>query len=83
MIFLIEYDRDEGKLLEIRQFSSADRRYAQRERLNRELLLNMSGVCREIVLLEAENQKALERTHRRYFKTASELAECDMTEQAD
>ena len=30
---------------------------------------------REVVLLEAEDRKALERTHRRYFKTAAEILE--------
>ena len=80
MIFLLEYDRERGKLVEIRTFNAADRRYAQTERLKRELALNMSGVCREVVLLEAENQKALQRTHQRYFKTAAELAEYDVTD---
>jgi hypothetical protein len=80
MIFLIEYDREQGKLVEIRPFPDYDRQFAQRERLSRELELNRNGVVREVVLLEAENRKALERTHRRYFRTAAELAECNVEE---
>jgi hypothetical protein len=80
MIFLIEYDRDAGKILELRKFSDRDRRYAQRERLARELELKRHGLIREIVLLEAQDQQALERTHRRYFKTAQELLERNLEE---
>jgi hypothetical protein len=75
MIFLLEYDREQGKLLKIRSFPEHDRKFAQRERLQRELELTRSGVFREVVLLEAEDQKALERTHRRYFRTAAEILE--------
>ena len=80
MIFLIEYDREQGKLLDLRPFSSHDRKYAQSERLSRELELARHGIVREVVLLEAADRKALERTHRRYFKTASQLAECQVDE---
>ena len=80
MIFLLEYDREQGKLLEIRPFPERDRKYAQRERLQRELELTRSGVVREVVLLEAEDRKALERTHRRYFKTAAEILESKVDE---
>ena len=80
MIFLIEYDREQGKLLDIRPFSRHDRKYAQCERLTRELELARHGLVREVVLLEAEDRKALERTHRRYFRTAAELAECNVDE---
>jgi hypothetical protein len=76
MIFLIEYDREHGKLLDLQSFSSADRKFAQHERLRRELELAGHEPSREVVLLEAEDKRALERTHRRYFcKTAKELAE--------
>jgi hypothetical protein len=75
MIFLIEYDRGEGKLLDVGEFSDRDRKHAQQQRLTRELELAGQGLVREVVLLEAEDRKALERTHRRYFKTAAELLE--------
>lgn len=81
MIFLLEYDRKQGKLVEIRAFPERDRKYAQRVRLQRELELTRSGVVREVVLLEAEDRKALERTHRRYFKTAAEILESRVDEQ--
>ena len=78
MIFLLEYDRREGKLVSMRSFSDADRRFAQKERLSRELDLNAHGVAREVVLLEAADQEALERTHSRYFKSAEEqLSDCN------
>jgi len=80
VIFLIEYDRTQGKIIDLTPFPDYDRRYAQRERLKRELALNTNGVSREVVLLEAEDRKALERTHQRYFKTAAELAECEVNE---
>ena len=80
MIFLIEYDRRQGKLLEIQPFPDYDRKYAQRQRLKRELELALSGVVRDVVLLEAEDRKALERTHQRYFKTATELLESEVGE---
>ena len=80
MIFLIEYDREQGKILKLEPFPDSDRKYAQHERLIRELELSRHGLVREVVLLEAKDQKALERTHRRYFKTATELAESDLDE---
>ena len=75
MIFLLEYDRQAGKLSEIQEFPERDRKYAQRQRLLRELELAQWGVVREVVILEAEDRKVLERTHRRYFKTAAEILE--------
>jgi hypothetical protein len=76
MLFLLEYDRAQGKLLKIEDFPEHDRKYAQRERLKREFELIRSGVVREVVLLEAVDRKALERTHRRYFvETATEILE--------
>ncbi len=78
MIFLIEYDRGVGKIVKLSTFSDTDRQCAQRARLSRELELARHGLTREVVLLEAKDQKALERTHRRYFRSATELAESDL-----
>jgi hypothetical protein len=75
MIFLIQYDRHEGKLIEIQSFSKADRRVAEKLRLEIELNLNRYGLNREVVLLEAANKEALQRTHRRYFENVLELAD--------
>lgn len=73
MIFLIEYDREQGKILDLQTFSTSDRKYAQRERLKRELDRTQHGLVREIVLLEASDRETLERTHRRYFKSARDI----------
>jgi hypothetical protein len=74
MIFLIDYDRNGGRLISLKKFEDANRKSAEDERLEMELELNRRGVEREIVLLIAETEEALRRTHSRYFKTLSELA---------
>lgn len=74
MIFLIEYDRESGKLITFRSFDEADQTAADRARLEMELDLLRSGVEREVVILEAPNEGALRRTHRRYFEDLEELA---------
>jgi len=73
MIFLIEYNRREGRLLRIERFNDSDREIAQESCLNLELALNSKGIENEIVLLEAANEEAVRRTHRRYFETLAEL----------
>jgi hypothetical protein len=72
MLFLIEYDRPQGQLVSIEQFT--DSQEAEGARLDLELKLNRSGIAREVVLLEATTEQALRRTHRRYFENLSELA---------
>ena len=74
MLFLIEYDRDRGEILTLRSFPDSDRDRASEERLELELSLNLSGIENEVVILEAATEKALRRTHRRYFEDLSELA---------
>jgi predicted dinucleotide-utilizing enzyme len=73
MIFLIEYDRDRGDIVSIKSFADDERRTAEESRLRMELELNASRTEREVVLLEAASEKALRRTHRRYFENLSEL----------
>jgi hypothetical protein len=73
MVFLIEYARDQGRLVAIKAFEDHDSRSAENARLELELDLNSRGVEHEVVLLEADNEEALRRTHRRYFETLSEL----------
>ena len=73
MIFLIEYDRDQGRLLTIESFNSADRETAEELRFARELDLNRREIEHEVVLLEAESEDALRRTHSRYFENLDEL----------
>jgi len=73
MIFLIEYNRGEGRLVKFEPFSDSDKEIAQEARLNLELELNRKGIENEVVLLDAANEEAVRRTHRRYFETLAEL----------
>lgn len=73
MIFLIEYDRDRGKLIAFRPFEDSERDVAEGARLELELDLNRRGVDREVVILEAASEDAVRRTHRRYFENLEEL----------
>ncbi len=74
MYFLIEYDRQRGRLVKLVAFEVADRQIAEHDRLQLELELTKQGVHHEVVILEALSEAALRRTHRRYFETLSELA---------
>ena len=73
MLFLIEYARDQGQIISFKAFQDEDSILAKNERLDLELDLNRRGVEREVVLLDAENEAALRRTHRRYFENLMEL----------
>jgi hypothetical protein len=73
MIFLIEYNRDQGRLVTMRPFSDSDREKAEESRLQLELDLDRKGVDHEVVLLEATTEEAVRRTHRRYFENLTEL----------
>jgi hypothetical protein len=73
MIFLIEYNRTQGRIVTIRQFDDEQRREAEDSRLDIELALNRKGVNHEVVLLEAEGEDALRRTHQRYFADLTQL----------
>lgn len=75
MIFLIEYDRSEGRLVTIREFDERQRREAEDARLKIEVEDNGKHVDREVVLLEAENEEAVRLTHRRYFEDLRQLLE--------
>ena len=73
MIFLIEYDRTQGRIVTIREFADAERQGAEDARIQREIELNHLGKEREVVLLEAASEEALRRTHRRYFEHITDL----------
>lgn len=75
MLFLIEYDRLQGQIISFRSFASSEVAIAQEARLALELALNQEGVHREVVVLEALDEDALRRSHRRYFENLKELAE--------
>jgi len=74
MLFLIGYDRSSGSIVTFKRFSDAERESAENARLEIEIELNRQGIEREVVLLEAETEEALRRTHRRYFEDLAELA---------
>ena len=73
MLFLIEYDRNQGDVVTIREFADSERQSAEASRLELELELNRQGKKHEVVLLEAASEEALRRTHRRYFENLAEL----------
>jgi hypothetical protein len=73
MLFLVEYARDKGKIVSFQAFDNKDSTLARNTRLELELDLNRRGLEHEVVLLEAETEKALRRTHRRYFESLKEL----------
>lgn len=74
MIFLIEYDRSRGQIVTFNTFSDSERSVAEESRLELEIRLNRNEVDHEVVLLEADSEEALRRTHRRYFENLTELA---------
>jgi hypothetical protein len=73
MLFLIEYDRPSGTLVQFRKFEDTERQAAQNARLELELKLNREDLQREVVILEAPSEEAVQRTHGRYFKELPEL----------
>ncbi len=76
MIFLIQYERKSGELVELTKYTDNRRADAQKARLERELELNRSKAGYELVLLEAKNLEDLKKTHSRYFegpKTKNEI----------
>lgn len=75
MIFLIEYHRRRGKIVTFKRFRDADRAAAAEARLDLELSRRGASTPTEIVLLEAETEAAIRRTHRRYFQTVRQMIE--------
>ena len=73
MIFLIEYNRSEGRIVTFRDFDDSQRQEAEDSRLDIELDVNRKGVDHEVVLLEAASEDALHRTHQRYFADLTEI----------
>ena len=73
MLFLIEYDRKRGKILNQQCFDDSERKRAEDARLSVELSAAARGEHREIVLLEAASESALRVTHRRFFEDIASL----------
>jgi hypothetical protein len=73
VLFLIEYDRPTGTLVQLRKFDDSERQVALDARFELELKLNREGVQHEVVILEAPSEDAVRHTHGRYFKDLAEL----------
>jgi hypothetical protein len=73
MIFLIEYNRSEGRIVTLRNFDESQRREAEDSRLGIELDLNRKRIDHEVVLLDAATEEALRRTHQRYFADLTQI----------
>lgn len=73
MLFLIEYKRSEGRIVTFTTFDDSERYDAEQSRLEIELSLNQRHVDHEVVLLDAADEHALRRTHRRYFEDAVQI----------
>jgi hypothetical protein len=73
VLFLIEYDRPTGRLVQFRKFDDSDLQVAQDARFNLELKLNREGIQHEVVILEAPSEETVRHTHGRYFKNLAEL----------
>ena len=70
MIFLIDYDRRLGRIRSFRTFDDQDRLRAEEIRLDLEILNRLDS---EVVILEADSETTVRKTHARYFETAAEL----------
>jgi hypothetical protein len=66
--YLIEYNREEGRVVTFKTFSDAQKLAADRERLELELRRLADGISNEIVILDASSEDALRLTHARYFE---------------
>ena len=73
MVFLIRFDRRKQRILLFKRFDEAQRADAERLRLDLEIEVNRSKLDHEIVLLEAQSEEDIRRTHRRYFESLKEL----------
>lgn len=82
MIFLIQYSRREGVIKQLQAFEDAARSESEAARLAIELNLD-NGSEQEVVLLEAQSEEDLRKTHRRYFATASDLFKTAVDEAAE
>ena len=74
--YLVVYDRSTGAV-EVEEFADEQRDLALQRRFAHERE-HRGHPQMEIVVLGAESQEALERTHGRYFKTVQELANTGM-----
>ncbi|MCW6029050.1 hypothetical protein K4043_13630 [Stenotrophomonas sp. SRS1] len=71
MIYLIHYERNAGKIVEISEFKERD--LASEAKLAMEIRLLSKSNGDEVVLLEARDKNDLLRTHSRYFENLSDI----------
>lgn len=71
--FLLVYDQRAGRILAREDFPAEDRHRALAERFRLEAQ-HLTNPNIEVVLLGASSERALMRTHGRYFKSLTELA---------
>lgn len=74
MLFLIEYDRPTGTLVQFQKFDASEQQAAHDARLKLDLDLNRRGIQHEVVILDAPSEEAVRDSHGRYFKDFAELA---------
>ncbi len=68
-LFLVVYDRHLGELRDLWEFSDTRRERAEEERME----LELKHPDLEVVLLEAQSNADLRKTHARYFSDVREL----------
>jgi hypothetical protein len=73
VLFLIEYDRPRGSIVQLRRLDDAFRGNPEEVRLKLELDLKRQGIDHEVVVLDAPSEEALRHTHSRYFESVAEL----------
>ena len=80
MIFLVVYERPTRRTHLFKTFDDTERQKAQDERLEIELDLHRRGLLlqREVVLLDARDERRLRRTHERYFQNLPEGVEAPL-----
>lgn len=71
--FLLVFDRSKGEILELVKFAGDERVVAANQRSLREAHFQSQPEV-EVVVLGAETEQDLRRTHSRYFQTIAELA---------
>lgn len=73
MLFLIEYDRLKGEIVSLSTYADDQRGQVDEARLQLELKLRRENTKREVVVMQAADEEALQKTHARFFKSAQAL----------
>lgn len=72
-LFLVVYDRSRAHTVDLVRYEASQRRSALQARNDRELQ-ELENPEIEVVILEADSEDDLRRTHARYFDLAEEIA---------